>query len=609
MPVEPIPCAPDSGGGPTPDCDTTTPTATVGLCLADGTPIAVTVVRDCDGAVTSEGWLNLTTGGWTAGTVPAGTVACGDSRSIQVSGTFCAVDDATGEVVGLVLVEYTYDDTGAISAVRLVDAVTGTTYTPPAGVTVTVCPAGVGQTEQDAVVLCHTATDGTITPFLRDYRRDENGAIVGHTDYTLDGAAYTPAAGTVGVCSPAVEPCASTVQVLRLCDLNPDVTPDDQGRRCAVAFLRHLVHDCAGVLVETRDTTMDGVTAYTPVEVVDCGAGGLPAQVELQWPQTGIAEDPAFTTRQDYIYTITNPDTGDTAEVHLHTSSIASTACAGGVYDPSAPVFNNPTVYTLTLDAVAQQMTTFRLDFLDLDPWEGITQLTPPPDRVEGDVTWSGSTVSANAANTVASLYWDNPPAQISYRQGNTGGGLACSVVSFQGTTLKGEGCCGCDQGAEQPSGRVVVERCGCDDVNGDGSVINRYVELWSVDPTGAADPALIGTWLDGDFEQPYTPANPVDCPDGGSSGAGGTVLTGVRSVTGITAQDLAAQFPTLQSVTLIVQAGVVRASMSDGVNVPIPAGVSMTWSVAKAEDSALAAAAFAGTSAAASYLLNWTYR
>lgn len=194
-------------------CDSpTTPVTTVGLCLADGTPIAVTVIRNCDGAITSEGWLDLTTGSWTAGAVPVGTVACGDSRSIQVSGTFCAVD-ADGEVVGLVLVEYTYDDAGAISAVRLVDATTGSTYTPPAGVTITVCPAGVQQPEQDAVLLCHTAADGTVTQIVRDYRRDENGTISGHSDYLLDGTAFDTTGGTVGICQ-ACRDC----ETFELCD-------------------------------------------------------------------------------------------------------------------------------------------------------------------------------------------------------------------------------------------------------------------------------------------------------------------------------------------------------------------------------------------------------
>ncbi|MFD3612382.1 hypothetical protein ACFWXA_30810 [Streptomyces atroolivaceus] len=205
---------------PVSDCASpTTPITSVGLCLVDGTPIAVTVVRGCDGVVSSEGWLNLTTGAWTAGTVPTGTVACGDSQSVQVSGTFCDVD-AAGEVVGLVLVEYSYAADGTIDSVRLVDAVTGATYTPTG--TVTVCPAGVEMPEQDVVLLCDTATDGTTTPFVRDYRRDEVGAITAHSDYTLDGATYTPT-GEVGICA---EPCRHP-ETLTLCDSTPmDLGPD-----------------------------------------------------------------------------------------------------------------------------------------------------------------------------------------------------------------------------------------------------------------------------------------------------------------------------------------------------------------------------------------------
>ncbi|WP_228995222.1 hypothetical protein [Streptomyces sp. DH8] len=197
-----------------PDCDSpTTPVTSVGLCLADGTPIAVTVVRDCAGAVAGEGWVNLVTGAYSAGAPPAGTVACGDSRSITTNGTFCDVL-ADGTVAGLVLVEYQYAADGSIDTVRLVDAVTGTTYTPQG--TVTTCPAGVEQPEQDVVQLCDVAADGTVTAMIRDYRRDELGAIVGHADYTLDGAPYAPT-GTVGVCP---SPCRSA-HTLTLCDSTP----------------------------------------------------------------------------------------------------------------------------------------------------------------------------------------------------------------------------------------------------------------------------------------------------------------------------------------------------------------------------------------------------
>ncbi|MFB8347920.1 hypothetical protein [Streptomyces niveus] len=234
-----------------PDCESpTTPTATIGLCLPDSTPIAVTVVRDCQGVVTSEGWINLRTGAFSAGAPPVGTVACGDSQSVQVSGTFCDIDGA-GEVLGLVLIEYAYAADGTIDSVRLVDATTGATYVPTG--TITTCPAGTSQPEQDLVQLCDVAADGTSTPFVRDYRRDEFGAISGHSDYLLDGTDYVPT-GTVAQCTPApsTNECRDCEQ-LALCDVLDNVS---------TAFLRAVCRDCTGAVISTLDTVLDGTTPY-----------------------------------------------------------------------------------------------------------------------------------------------------------------------------------------------------------------------------------------------------------------------------------------------------------------------------------------------------------
>ncbi|XVV34957.1 hypothetical protein ACQPXT_13310 [Streptomyces sp. CA-100214] len=192
----------------------TTPAATLGLCLADGTPIAVLVTRDCEGTVTQQGWLNLTAGTYAAGAPPVGVMACGNPRSVTTAGTFCDVDPGTGDVLGLVLIEYTYGADGAVTSVRLVDATTGTTYVP--GGEITTCPAGVAQPERDVIQLCDTATDGAVTEFVRDYARDESGAITGHSDYLLDGTPYAPV-GTVGRCASAS--CQDCETVL-LCDTN-----------------------------------------------------------------------------------------------------------------------------------------------------------------------------------------------------------------------------------------------------------------------------------------------------------------------------------------------------------------------------------------------------
>lgn len=468
----------------TTDCASpTTPTATVGLCLADGTPIAVTVVRDCAGTVTQEGWINLSTGAFSAGAPPAGVMACGDSQSVQVSGTFCDVDPATGDVLGLVLIEYSYAADGTISGVRLVDAVTGATYTP-AG-TVTTCPAGVEQPDQDVVQLCDVQADGTRVPMIRDYRRDETGAVVGHSDYTLDGAAYVPT-GTVDLCQPAAAECGDT-EILVLCDVQPDGS--------VMTFLRRITYDCGGAVTGQADTTLDG-TAYTPLGTVGTCDPSNSVDVET-WPLC-----------------ILNTD-----------GSVMQHVRAEQVYDANGTAAGLPRL----VDAV-----------------------TGLPVAIPG-----GATI------------------------GVCPGPETCA--------------------------RQIVERCGCDDTTGDGLGDVQYTELWAVDPCNGEPPVLLGTYLDGDLTQPYTPVAPVECT--AAEMLPGPLLTGVRAVTGTTPQDLAAAFPGLQSVSLTVTAGTVNVTMSDGTAVPIPAGVTMTWSVAQEADTALAAASFTGATAATSYLLNWTHK
>ncbi|MET9818328.1 hypothetical protein [Streptomyces sp. NPDC006355] len=195
----------------------TTPAATLGLCLPDGTPLAVLITRDCDGTTTQDGWLNLTTGTYTAGPPPAGAAACGDARAFELAGLLCDTDPATGDVYGLVLVEYAYNTDGSLASVRLVDPATGATYTLQGELRRCPADAGAELPEQDLTVLCDVQADGTSVPFVRDYRRDPaTGQITGLTDYTLDGQPYT-VTGTVGTCTPDAEPCRNTSTVL-LCD-------------------------------------------------------------------------------------------------------------------------------------------------------------------------------------------------------------------------------------------------------------------------------------------------------------------------------------------------------------------------------------------------------
>ena len=781
---------------PVNDCASpTTPTATIGLCLPDGTPIAVTVVRDCDGVVTSEGWINLQTGAYSAGAPPVGTVACGSSQSVQVSGTFCDVD-AAGDVVGLVLIEYSYAADGTIDSVRLVDATTGATYTPTG--TVTTCPAGVEQPEQDVVQLCDTAANGTVTAMVRDYRRDETGAIVGHSDYLLDGTPYTPT-GTVGDCQPDPQP---ERDLAVLCDV--------QANGSVTTFLRDYQRDAAGTVTGHADYALDGSTPYAPTgtvgvcvppcteqtaqllcdstvtfdpttvtlraadpddtsantqypghiwqdaapaavqtvlgggaaswgntaglnntsdhfvwgafgftlpDCVPCGSYEDMGDVTLNMrvtvrndgPNPGVAADGVFALfngstwigqqavnanlpvggTQTLTFTPTvhaiadlpnviavlaleikqGANTEKTWTVSALTYSLTPVAGSGSgtagcgqqfvrtflrdcttgelvatvdagldgqpytptgavaVCQPDAPCgageMSCQDGMTLSLcDVAANGTTTPFLRHLAYDctgtvtgttdtALDGTTPYTPagtvgvcdPAAPAAVDVETIPLCVVDNATGNVIQyvreeVVYDDTGARTATRYVDAATGAPVTLPG--GTHL--DVCPAPDTCTKQ-----VIERCSCDDTDGDGIGDVQYTELWAVDPCGGDSPALLGTYLDGDLTQPYTPVSPVDCT--AAELLPGPLSTGVRAVTGTAAQNLAGSFPALQSVSLTVLAGAVNVTMTDGSAVPIPAGVTMTWSVAQDSDTALAVASFAGATAAASYLLNWTYR
>lgn len=224
--------------------------ATSGLCLPDGTPIAVVTRFDQPaGVYLDDGWINLRTGAFTAGNPPVGAVACGTASSVQVSGTFC---DMSGNTVNaLVLIEYHYNPDGTIASVRLVNATTGATHTVVG--TITTCPTGTAGPEQDVEVLCDV-NGGVSTPFVRDYRRDSTGAITAVSNYTLAGAPYNPT-GTVGICAASVD--RVDAESVILCDSS--ATP--------VRFLRTYQYNAAGAVNGFTDTTLAG-GAFTPTGAV-----------------------------------------------------------------------------------------------------------------------------------------------------------------------------------------------------------------------------------------------------------------------------------------------------------------------------------------------------
>ncbi|MFE9319242.1 hypothetical protein ACFYNV_29785 [Streptomyces albidoflavus] len=779
------PCA---SGSASSDCAAlTTPTATVGLCLADGTPIAVTVVRDCDGVVTSEGWINLTTGAWSAGTVPAGAVACGESRSITVSGTFCDIDGA-GDVVGLVLVEYSYAVDGTIDSVRLVDAITGGTYVP-AG-TVTVCPAGVEQPERDILQLCDTATDGTVTAFVRDYARDENGALVGFSDYTLDGTPYTPA-GAVGVCYPAdPDPCRSST-TLTLCDTTPvdtgglvaatatDPTPyfqtgdgvtklvvladpqpffdggpitvdgppggettADPTHRYTAAVLTLPEGTCppcgdwpdtmtltvAATVTNTGPAVGQGVTGrftlYNGTTILDANqitatpvggtaqftvtadvsradllAGTIAIEMDLEtkhqglkawtadgftvsltFPQAGCGTPFLRTIRRDCVTgdLVDVLDTGYDGLPYTPVGEVASctahSTCGGGgqsgdastceqcaplvlcdVVPGSAPVpFLRTVCHDCTGGTVA--VTDTMLD--------GVTAYVPAGTVTDcasvGDCPssystecWSLVTAQASYDNTRGGTCGQVDPASMAACAGNwritswiidgteqiTGGPAEFVATGCGGNADQFHGAWAAALGVIDPSSSweaayngsclFFIRTASVDPNRVYGQMVMFRTEaptqVYTLTPatsrtetvftkrfTQECDGSTTVSWLDADGVEIEEPEGDLTACDGGISptdpDSGQAVDTGVRAVTGTATQDLAAEFPGLQSVSLSALAGAVEATMTDGSAVSIPAGVTLTWSVTKDTDTALSAASFAGADATTTFLLNWTY-
>jgi hypothetical protein len=168
------------------------------VCLADGTPIAVLAVSacvDCGAAAAApavSGWLNLTNGVYTPGAPPAGVQVCAPQQQFEV-GQWCDLA-ADGTVIAPVLVEYEYDDQGALIGVRTLTPA-GNPYTVVG--TLGLCPGPAGDVEYK--IMCDVQADGSVVRFIRGYVPNGDGTAA-TDDIDLDGNTYTPT-GTVGICA------------------------------------------------------------------------------------------------------------------------------------------------------------------------------------------------------------------------------------------------------------------------------------------------------------------------------------------------------------------------------------------------------------------------
>ncbi|MGW3447338.1 hypothetical protein [Streptomyces sp. NPDC001076] len=575
-------CAGD--GSPEAPCEAvTTPAATLGLCLPDGTPLAVLITRDCTGTVTQDGWLNLTTGAYTSGPPPAGALACGDSRAFELAGLLCDVDPDSGEVLGLVLVEYAYNPDGSLASVRLVDPATGDTYTLQGELRH--CPADADeQPDQDLTVLCDTAADGTVTAFVRDYRRDvASGQITGHTDYTLDGQPYTPT-GTVGTCAPEAEPCRNTSTLL-VCDLPtdgepaPTVTDTDPTPYYPYP---------TGVPTAGGQTLWDGGTLdLPPGTAAQPGTVGtvntLAATVQAPRPacDTGTAHVTVSLNVQQ-----TGPDDGCAQTGHLRLFN-GTTQTALTVLPANTPAGYFGTI-SVEADVPAADLAAGNIAVaLALDAYDDNPAACSPSPRRTG---WQLS------AFTTAVAY-DQTDCDTQFLRNVTTDCETGEVVAVTDTTLDGQPytvtgkvgqCTAAGGGAccpEQPCPtQNVIETCRCDDTDADGIADTDYVELLAVDCTGAL--TSLGTYT-ADLSGPYTPVAPVDCETGagGADAAVGVQTRRVQLNPGDTWS--AATYPTLQAVTAIAFGGTGTITTADGAST-LHDGEAASWSVVRDSDALL---------------------
>jgi hypothetical protein len=156
-------------------------------------------------------------------TAGSGVCPCTSEDALDVENlALClyAADGAT--LVGRVIAEYGYNAAGARTFVRYVDATTGAVVAVPAAGTVR--PCGLAMREHDLAVLCDiNEATGVVTAFVRDYVRDDTGAVTGRVDYLLDGSAPYAVTGTVRVCGTSADPVASRAR--RVLAAGPAWTP------------------------------------------------------------------------------------------------------------------------------------------------------------------------------------------------------------------------------------------------------------------------------------------------------------------------------------------------------------------------------------------------
>jgi hypothetical protein len=355
-------------------------------------------------------------------------------------------------------------------------------------------PAASARVDVEPVVLCDVLADGTVaaTVLVEPVYDASSGDRIGtRTVDPATGAVYVPQ-GTLQACPP---PDSCTCETLLLCDVTTASTPGETPERITNG----------NFAADTSGWTLTGGARYVPSSSPDGSVGFLDLSADNN--PAGSAEQ-TVTVTPGLTYTLsarigiwgtggTTPqsvlvEVVDGSGAVLYSETVAPVETSGGPQWPADGVVGPAPIVATDTEMTVRFSDQVGGDFIDALV-DDVSLLGP-------GVPGTDETQAVPFLRTICRTCT---------------GTAAVTDTTLDGTTIyavQGEiGACG--PTGDTASARQVVERCGCDDVNGDSTVINRYIELWAVSTTSDTPPTLLGTWLDGDFTQPYIPANPIDCP------------------------------------------------------------------------------------------------
>jgi len=520
---------------------------TVGLCLADGTPIGVINRRTDAAVIVQDGWVNLLTGAFAAGPPPVGTGACGGSLNIQTSDVLCDVTPADGTVHGLVLIQYHYAPDGSVESTAVIDATTGAPYTPVG--TITICPTDTGIPDNDMQVLCDRQADGSLVPFVRDYRRNATGQINGFADWTLAGAAYT-VTGTVQSCVPRVS------DSLVLCDAS--------GTR----FLRTYTYGPSGSVQVFTDTTLSGAP-FTPT-----GAVGLCAPAvatDLDFVEELLCDSNATQFIRRFAINSATGAVVSTTDITLSGAGFVPVGTVGRCTDAVVPDLD------FLQEVLCDSTGTAFIRRYALNSATGVVTTT-------SDLTFAGATFVPSGAvgrcvqpvatdlDFLEELLCDSTGTAFIRRftlNSATGAVTATNDLTLAGVAFTPVGTVGrCTDPAITSLG--FVEEVLCDST---GAV---FLRRFTVNAATGIVVATVDLTLAG---AAFVPVGPVGlCP---ASVSTPTVSAQAKALTATQSWVLGTDvIGTLTSVSVVVATGTANVVDNDGTAVPgVPAGITMSWS------------------------------